>query len=205
MAKLKQLQFRHASGSLKPFPGIPQGLAPKMLPKTERAHNINQDVTVLREDETHVEKINLLDDDPDFVKLAKSEEKMPQVVQDNILKRRADEYQNRVDYNEHVINVAKVYEAAGEIKDVKVVEVDPEEILSNDATTLDMSDIAIADHLDRGIPIPEHVRNANPERIAAMEAIMRNEADADAAAREAEATARRESKRSSKTAGKGAE
>lgn len=165
---MKQVTFKHKTGSRKHIPGVAAAdCEPRMKVVSEYAAQIGKHIDVFRPDTSHVVRVNLADVNPKSVRLTELEKEYPQVVQDRILQRRADELENLVRYNEEFLARLKVLEDKGEIGDVEIV--DAADVPGPVVATLDLAEIAWADMIDRGIPIPELVRRANAEKIAQWE------------------------------------
>lgn len=165
---MRQIHFKHNSGSQKHIPGVSsEDLQPRMIQTTQYESQIGQYVSVMQKDPSHVVKINLLSEDPNegLDALTKLPDAVRRRMEDNL----AQEYVDRLNANKTVRSVLDSYAKSGAIEIVFEGDVDPDEVKASEALSIDLSEIALADHVARGIPIPEHVQRKTPSVVKRAE------------------------------------
>lgn len=163
---MQQLHFKHKTGSRKNIPGVRSvDCEPRMKIVSRYEPQIAKHIQVFERDPHHVVKVNLAEL-PD-IELTEIEKKLPERIQERRLEAKADEYESVTRMNEQFVREIKRLEKGGEICDVEIVEVD--DLAQDQSPTLDLTEIAYRDYIDRNIPIPENIRKANAERIAGWE------------------------------------
>lgn len=167
MAEKQVLQFQHVIWSIKDIPGVKNhvDLSPKVrtvavtTPEGRVAHNFELDPS-------HVVTVALLDEDPD-IDLPDRLKKLPEAVKERLLQSRADEYLGRVRANDTVRSRIQHLHDTGSIKITYDGPLSAAKIKELGAVQVDLSAIALADHIDRGIPIPDYAqKNAVDVRAA---------------------------------------
>ena len=167
----KQVQFRHLKGTRKLIPGIPVvDCSPRLITKKIFNADFGGDLPTLVEDPNDVISIVLLNED--FMPLTEEEEALPDYVKDSIKKERTEDYFLRRKSNKAILDNLTLFEGQGEIKILGIKDLTPEEVLVTSSPIVSLSEIAIADHLARGIEVPDHLReHKDTERARAKQQI----------------------------------
>jgi len=163
-----QLSFKHKTGSTKPIPGLDHSeCSPKLVRVMKMIPEIGQYVPVLEAVPDHVVKVTLVSED--FVELTPAEKKLPERVRNAIEDERAQEYRERVKANQKVRDMLRFYENQGEVEVLPETEKSEDEVLKDGSLIVSLSAIAIADHIARGIPVPENLmeKDISTERVRA--------------------------------------
>lgn len=164
-----QIHFKHLHGTIKNIPGVKHAdLAPKMTMGKRFVDQLGKEVPVLVQDPNHVVRISLLDEDPSF-DLGPGAEKLPPAIRQRLEEDMADQFLARVRANKEVRAVLQDYVDRGAVEVLFDGPVTAQEEKKLGAIQVDMSEIAINDHIERGIPIPDHVRRAQPQKTKAAE------------------------------------
>jgi hypothetical protein len=94
----------------------------------------------------------------EYAGLAKAEEALPARVKEKIEDKRVEEWSTRVEANKSVRRALDFYESQGEIEVIGEFDKTDEEALKDGSLIVNLSEIAMADYLSRGIEIPEHLK-----------------------------------------------
>jgi len=161
-----QITFKHLTGSYKDIPGIAdEDKCVRM--RTEHRMNMTDKGSVsfptLVRDESHVARVILLSET--YEDLTDEHKKLPPVAQDRIMQQHTDDYLARLAANAKIRAMMNLYVSQGEIEIVSDGEIGPNEVLKHKYSIISLSEIAIADHINRNIPIPQELQNVanNPE------------------------------------------
>jgi hypothetical protein len=107
VATLTQIHFTHVNGAEKAIPGL---AASHSRPKLRRVYKdsaqLGKKIYVYEHIYDHVEKINLLPEDPNQV-LNGAQEKLPENIQNMILKENAEKYLGNVRANSIIRNILR--------------------------------------------------------------------------------------------------
>ncbi len=155
--KIKQIWFKHITGSYKFIPGVrnSEDLAPKMVQKTVSLGGKETYVSV--RDDDHIVKITLHDENPSM-ELSESEKRLNERVQDRILDRRSQETDFAIQANNVIRRALRSFEESGAVKVLDYnKEVDAKSDEAKGAIITSLSEIALADYADRGIEVPAHL------------------------------------------------
>jgi len=150
----KHVAFRHITGSSKNIPGIPDA---DKAPRLKKTHivvpEVNGEVSVWMKDPNDVVHIVLLNED--YKELSEEETQLPPKIRDAIEEDNVENYQFRKKANRSLMQVLEHYQKFKEIEILGVSEMTAQEVIDTNYPIASLSDIAIADHTSRGIPIPE--------------------------------------------------
>lgn len=163
-----EIHFSHISGSIKNIPGVRDhaDLSPRMKLGTRFEPSLNKDIPTFIADPTHVVRVALLEENPNH----DVDKSLPPTIQEALEKEHASEYIDRVRANRRTRQQIYDYANRGEVKVVHDGPVSEQEAAKQGAIQLDLSEIARADHIERGIPIPEYIQKVNPGATKAAEA-----------------------------------
>lgn len=165
MGQYRVIRFRHLDGSIKSIPGVTRlsDLSPKVDLVSKYEPELGKYRTVLQRDDTHVVTVPLLDESPEFTRTARFDE-LPEIIKGRIQETHADEYLNRIRINNKLRDRLNHYASRGKIEIVFDGDVDAAEVAVFKPVQISFSAIAIADHEDRNVPIPDYVNRLDDER-----------------------------------------
>jgi len=150
----KHVSFKHITGSAKNIPGIPDGdKSPRLKKTTIVVPEAGGEVQVFTKDPNDIIHIVLLSED--YKPLSEEEENLPSRLRDAIEQENVETYQMRKRANRSIMQVLEHYAKCSEIELIGISEMTAQEVIDTNYPIASLSEIAIADHVNRGIPIPE--------------------------------------------------
>jgi hypothetical protein len=162
--QVTQIHFKHIHGSDKDIPGVKhEDLRPRLVKGRRMSEQLNRWVDVWVTDENHVVRVTLLPEDPD-VELGPGADKLPTKIKEKLQEAKAEEFLARVRANERVRASIYSYAENGALEVLHDGPVEEQEAKKLAALTIDMSEIAINDHIERGIPLPDHIKKTLANR-----------------------------------------